>query len=70
MGVLMGLRFARVLGQQTDEAFHVKLKGQLEAKLAGYEALLSRHKYLSGNVSSRSGSQFSPLPCSPRACRR
>ncbi|PIL25475.1 hypothetical protein GSI_13365 [Ganoderma sinense ZZ0214-1] len=41
--------FKPVLGLETDPAFAEKLKGFLENKLAGYEALLAKQKYLGGN---------------------
>lgn len=41
--------FKPVLGLQTDPVFAEKLKGLLEAKLAGYEVLLGRQKYLAGD---------------------
>ncbi|KAH9992151.1 glutathione S-transferase-like protein [Russula vinacea] len=36
-------------GEATDEAKVQELTGQLESKLDGYEALLSKQKYLAGN---------------------
>jgi glutathione S-transferase len=36
-------------GMKTDEALVAALTANLEAKLAGYEAILSKHKYLAGD---------------------
>ena len=41
----------RVFGQKTDAAVVERHKTTLEAKIAGYDALLSRQKYVGGNVS-------------------
>jgi glutathione S-transferase len=47
-----GITFQRVvvprMGRPTDEALVAELAKTLEAKLAGYEAILSRQKYLAG----------------------
>jgi glutathione S-transferase len=37
------------MGRPTDEALVAELAKTLEAKLAGYEAILSKHKYLAGD---------------------
>ena len=41
----------RVFGQKTDPAVVERHKTTLEAKIAGYDALLSRQKYVGGDVS-------------------
>jgi glutathione S-transferase len=37
-------------GQQTNEALVAELVARLEIKLNGYEAILSKQKYLAGDV--------------------
>jgi glutathione S-transferase len=37
-------------GQQTNEPLVAELTARLEIKLDGYEAILSKQKYLAGNV--------------------
>ena len=37
-------------GQQTNEALVTELRTKLETKLDGYEAILSKQKYLAGDV--------------------
>jgi glutathione S-transferase len=41
------------IGETTNEERVKELITQLESKLDGYEAILSRQKYLAGNVRSR-----------------
>jgi glutathione S-transferase len=38
-----------MFGRETNAARVVELKGALEGKLAGYEKILSKHKYLAGD---------------------
>ena len=40
-------------GQQTNEALVTELRTKLETKLDGYEAILSKQKYLAGDVRRR-----------------
>jgi glutathione S-transferase len=40
-----------MLGRQTDEKLAEKYTANLNAKLEGYERILSKQKYLAGNVS-------------------
>ena len=47
----MGMVDRRVFGQKTDAAVVERHKTTLEAKIAGYDALLSRQKYVGGDVS-------------------
>ncbi len=46
-------RWCRVFGGQMDAARIEQLKSTLEKKLAVYEVILGKHKYLVGDVSSR-----------------
>ncbi len=46
-------RWCRAFGGQTDAARVEQLKSTLEKKLAVYEVILGKHKYLAGDVSSR-----------------
>ena len=48
------------MGLQTDPVFAEKIKGLLEAKLAGYDALLARQKHLAGDVSLLPGPRSRP----------
>jgi glutathione S-transferase len=48
-GIVYQRVFAPMLGKQTDEARVAELANTLEAKLSGYEAILSKQKYLAGD---------------------
>ncbi len=41
----------RLFGQQTDKAAVERLTATLDAKLAAYDTILSKSKYLAGDVS-------------------
>ncbi|CEL56959.1 Glutathione S-transferase PM239X14 OS=Arabidopsis thaliana PE=2 SV=1 [Rhizoctonia solani AG-1 IB] len=42
--------FPKMLGRQTDEKLAEKYTANLNAKLEGYERILSKQKYLAGNI--------------------
>lgn len=48
----------RMRGGQVDEMRAEELERTLEAKLQGYEIILSRQKYLAGNVGPKINSQY------------
>ena len=52
VGVIMYEKVAKVRfgQQQTNEALVTELRARLEIKLDGYEAILSKQKYLAGDV--------------------